>query len=216
MGLLKDPYNLFETKEFKELEEKISNENPSEVYPKEDLFFYAMSFFPVEKTKVVILGQDPYPSEQAHGLAFSVLDGKIPPSLKNIYEELEDDLGIKPDPATYGNLEHWARQGVLLLNTFLSVKKEKGSPKPHLGWEKFTDSVIERLSQNKENLVFMLWGNFARKKKILIAQNKNHCILEAPHPSPQNANKSETFLKCGHFGKANCYLKKNGLTEIKW
>ncbi|MDR1830267.1 MAG: uracil-DNA glycosylase [Candidatus Fibromonas sp.] len=207
--------NLFETKEFKELEEKISNENPSEVYPEENLFFYAMSLFPVKETKVVILGQDPYPNPkagQAHGLAFSVPKGKrIPRSLEKIYEALKEDLGIKPD--TCGNLEHWARQGVLLLNTFLSVKKDL--PRSHSGWEKFTDSVIERLSCSKNNLVFLLWGKVAQKKKSLI--KGNHHILEAAHPAARVANKDKKgFLYCGHFSETNRYLKENGLTEIKW
>ena len=210
--------NLFETKEFKELEEKISNENPSEVYPEENLFFNAMSLFPVEKTKVVILGQDPYPEKgHAHGLAFSVPEDvkDLPPSLKKIYKALEEDLGIKPD--TCGNLEHWARQGVLLLNTYLSINANSG--KPHSGWKKFTKEVIKRLSGSKYNLnlVFLLWGEVASKTESWIERKENHRILKAVHPAARVANKDKKgFLYCGHFSETNRYLKENGLTEIKW
>jgi len=197
---------------FAEIESKIIQEEKQyTIYPEKRLFFNAMKLCTVPQTKVVILGQDPYPEEgQAHGLSFSVPSGiDIPKSLLNIYKELERDLNIKP--ATHGNLESWAKQGVLLLNSSLSVRAK--SPKSHLYiWKEFTDSIIKRLSQNKKNLVFMLWGNFARKKKNLIAPDKNHLVLEAPHPSSRRGD----FIGHGHFSEANKFLKKHKLKPIDW
>ncbi len=207
--------NLFETPWFAEIKSKIVQEKKQyTIYPPASLFFNAMDLCPVPQTKIVILGQDPYHGVgQAHGLSFSVPFGiDIPPSLLNIYKELERDLGIKP--ATHGNLESWAKQGVLLLNSSLSVRANSPASHFYIGWEKFTDSIIERLSQNKDNLVFMLWGSFARKKKILIAPDKNHLVLEAPHPSPLSASRG--FIGCGHFSKANLFLQTHGLEPVHW
>jgi len=212
LNLLAD---LFETPWFAEIKSKIIQERKQyTVYPPANLFFNAMDLCPVPQTKIVILGQDPYHGAgQAHGLSFSVPLGiDIPPSLLNIYKELEQDLGVKP--VAHGNLEAWAKQGVLLLNSSLSVRANSPASHFHIGWEKFTDKVIERLSQHKENLVFMLWGSFARKKKFLIAENKNHLILEAPHPSPLSAHRG--FLGCGHFSKANRFLQAHELEPVCW
>jgi len=212
LNLLAD---LFETPWFAEIKNKIVQERKQyTVYPPANLFFNAMDLCPVPNTKIVILGQDPYHGAgQAHGLSFSVPVGiDIPPSLHNIYKELERDLGIKC--AAHGNLETWAKQGVLLLNSSLSVRANSPASHFYIGWEKFTDLIIERLSQSKENLVFMLWGSFARKKKFLIDPNKNHLVLEAPHPSPLSASRG--FIGCGHFGKANLFLQAHGLSAINW
>jgi len=212
LNLLAD---LFETPWFAEIKNKIVQERKQyTVYPPANLFFNAMDLCPVPNTKVVILGQDPYHGAgQAHGLSFSVPRGiDVPPSLQNIYKELELDLGIAP--ATHGNLENWAKQGVLLLNASLSVRANSAASHFYIGWEQFTDSIIQRLSERKENLVFMLWGSFARKKKLLIAQNKNHLVLEAPHPSPLSAHKG--FLGCKHFSKANQFLQAHGLEPVCW
>jgi len=212
LNLLSD---LFETPWFAEIKNKIVQERKQyTIYPPANLFFNAMDLCPVPNTKVVILGQDPYHGTgQAHGLSFSVPRGVgIPPSLQNIYKELENDLGIKP--ATHGNLESWAKQGVLLLNASLSVRANQAASHFYIGWEQFTDSIIQRLSESKENLVFMLWGSFARKKKFLIAQNKNHLVLEAPHPSPLSAYQG--FIGCKHFSKANQFLQAHELETVCW
>ena len=212
LNLLSD---LFETPWFAEIKNKIVQERKQyTIYPPANLFFNAMDLCPVPNTKVVILGQDPYHGTgQAHGLSFSVPRGiGIPPSLQNIYKELENDLGIKP--ATHGNLESWAKQGVLLLNASLSVRANSPASHFYIGWEQFTDSIIQRLSESKENLVFMLWGSFARKKKFLIAQNKNHLVLEAPHPSPLSAYQG--FIGCKHFSKANQFLQAHELEPVCW
>jgi len=211
LNLLED---LFETPWFAEIKSKVVLEREKyTVYPPARLFFNAMDLCPVPNTKVVILGQDPYHGAgQAHGLSFSVPFGiDIPPSLHNIYAELERDLGVKPAP--HGNLEAWAKQGVLLLNSSLSVRANSPASHFHIGWEKFTDSVIERISAHKENLVFLLWGSFARKKKDII-KGKNHLILEAPHPSPLSAHRG--FIGCGHFSKANSFLQAHGLEPVLW
>ena len=212
LNLLSD---LFETPWFAEIKNKIVQERKQyTVYPPANLFFNAMDLCPVSQTKIVILGQDPYHGAgQAHGLSFSVPHGiDIPPSLHNIYKELERDLGIKC--ATHGNLESWAKQGVLLLNSSLSVRANSPTSHFYIGWEKFTDLIIERLSQHKKNLVFMLWGSFARKKKSLIDPNKEHLVLEAPHPSPLSASKG--FIGCGHFSKANQFLQAHELEPVCW
>ena len=183
------------------------------VYPSNDNIFRALELTPIENVKIVILGQDPYHGpNQAHGLSFSVMKGeRIPPSLKNIYKELYND--IKMDTPDHGFLEGWARQGVLLLNTTLTV--ERGKPASHKGqgWEEFTDAVIREISALGRPVVFMLWGAHAQAKQTLIDTDK-HLVLTAPHPSPFSAHKG--FLGCGHFSKANAFLRDHGQTEIDW
>ncbi|MEN9922093.1 MAG: uracil-DNA glycosylase, family 1 [Candidatus Parcubacteria bacterium] len=183
------------------------------VYPSPQNVFNAFILSSFENTKVVILGQDPYHGAgQAQGLAFSVPDNvKIPPSLKNIYQEMQTDLGIAIPQS--GNLEHWAKQGVLLLNTTLTV--EKGNPNSHhgLGWETFTDVVIKTISDRREHVVFLLWGNAARSKAVLIDKTK-HLVLEAPHPSPFSARSG--FFGCNHFSKTNHYLEMHHVHPIVW
>lgn len=182
-------------------------------YPKANDIFTAFNLCPFPKLKVVILGQDPYHGKnQAHGLAFSVpTETKIPPSLRNIYKEIKSDIGCVEDEK--GNLEHWAKGGVLLLNTTLTV--EEGKPTSHqgLGWEAFTDSVIKKISDEKENVVFLLWGKHAQTKTELIDSEK-HLILQTSHPSPFSAHRG--FLGCKHFSQVNDYLKKHHQSEIKW
>jgi uracil-DNA glycosylase len=183
------------------------------VYPPAKYIFRAFEMCTLDLTKVVILGQDPYHGyRQANGLAFSVNDGvSLPPSLKNIFKEIQDDIG-RPVPEN-GNLDRWARQGVLLLNATLTV--QDGTPGAHQnrGWEKFTNSVIHLISVNKENVVFILWGSYARSKADLIDTNK-HLILQSAHPSPFSANKG--FFGNRHFSKANEYLVNNNKAPIEW
>ncbi len=183
------------------------------IYPLKDQIFNAFDLSSFENTKVIILGQDPYHNEgQAHGLSFSVPEGvSIPPSLRNIYQELLSDLDITPSQS--GNLTHWASQGVLLLNSVLTV--EKNSPGSHAksGWVDFTDTVIDVLNEQKQNLVFLLWGAHAQKKAELIDQNK-HLVLTAAHPSPFSAHKG--FFGCKHFSQTNDYLKMHNLQPIDW
>ena len=183
------------------------------VYPPGSLIFNAFAHTPFEKVKVVILGQDPYHGKgQAHGLSFSVPNGvHPPPSLLNMYKEIQNDLGIVP--STSGNLECWADQGVFLLNATLTVRASTAGSHQNKGWEPFTDKVIQNLSEGREHLVFMLWGNYARAKKILIDRQK-HLVLEAPHPSPFSA--SSGFFGCKHFSKANEYLLQHGIEPIDW
>lgn len=182
------------------------------VYPRGPQIFNAFNLTPFDKVKVVILGQDPYHGPgQAHGLSFSVPEGvAIPPSLQNIYKELKTDLGI-PVPVS-GNLEKWAAQGVFLLNAVLTVRA--GDPASHskIGWTTFTDAVISKLSANRNGLVFMLWGNFARGKRELIDSSR-HLVLEAAHPSPLARG---AFFGCRHFSAANEYLKSKGITPVDW
>ena len=183
------------------------------IYPPKDQIFNAFDLSSFENTKVIILGQDPYHNEgQAHGLSFSVPEGvSIPPSLRNIYQELLSDLDITPSQS--GNLTHWASQGVLLLNSVLTV--EKNSPGSHAksGWVDFTDTVIDILNEKKQNLVFLLWGAYAQKKAELIDQNK-HLVLTAAHPSPFSAHKG--FFGCKHFSQTNDYLKMHNQQPIDW
>ncbi len=183
------------------------------VYPPPKLVFNALELCPFDAVRVVILGQDPYHGKgQAHGLSFSVPDGvKQPPSLKNIYKEIAADLGKEIPPS--GNLERWAKQGVLLLNATLTV--EDGKPGSHqgLGWEQFTDAIIKKVSDEKEHVVFLLWGNYARAKKDLIDTRK-HLVLEAPHPSPFSAHTG--FFGSGHFSKTNAYLAEHNLPTVDW
>ena len=185
----------------------------AKVYPPPKLIFNAFDLCPFEKVKVVILGQDPYHgTAQAHGLCFSVPEGVIvPPSLQNIYKELQSDLGI-PIPTT-GNLEKWAEQGVLLLNATLTVRAGQPGSHQKKGWEEFTDAVIRKISDEKEHVVFMLWGNYAKAKRELI-DTKKHLVLEAAHPSPFSAHNG--FFGCRHFSRANEYLKQFGIIEVDW
>lgn len=187
-------------------------ENGFLVYPPKEEIFSAFECTPFDKVKAVIVGQDPYHGEGlAHGLSFSVPKGVMPPpSLKNIYKELHLDLGI--EPSKKGNLEGWAKQGVLLLNSVLTVRKDEPASHAKRGWERFTDAVIEVLLKKKEPIVFMLWGNFAKKKCEKVF-GTHHLVLTAAHPSPFSVTK---FLGCKHFSKANDFLSKHGIEEIDW
>lgn len=182
------------------------------IYPPGPLIFNAFNLTPFDQVKVVILGQDPYHGPgQAHGLSFSVPDGiKPPPSLVNIYKELQTDLGIAP--RTTGNLESWARQGVFLLNAILSVRQAEPASHSQIGWQTFTDAVIRKLSEERDGLIFLFWGNYARKKKDLIDLRK-HRVLEAAHPSPLARG---AFFGCRHFSQTNEILKRMGKTPIEW
>jgi len=183
------------------------------IYPPGSLIFNAFNSTPFDKVKVVILGQDPYHGPgQAHGLCFSVQKGTPPPpSLVNIFKELNNDIGI--EMPGHGNLTHWAEQGVFLLNASLTVRA--GEPMSHskIGWAEFTDSVIKKISELKKNVVFILWGKFAQEKSVLIDISK-HCILKAAHPSPLSAHNG--FLGCKHFSKTNEYLMGKGIDPIDW
>lgn len=183
------------------------------IHPPGRQMFAALDAVPFEAVRVVILGQDPYHGPgQAHGLGFSVPPGvAVPPSLLNIFKEIERDLGL-PVPR-HGCLEHWASQGVLLLNAVLSVEEGRAGSHAGRGWEGFTDEVIRRLSSEREGLVFLLWGSYAQKKGELIDRGR-HCVLKAPHPSPLSAHRG--FLGCGHFGKANRWLQGRGGPPIDW
>lgn len=187
----------------------------STCFPPKDLIFSAFNNCSLENLKVVIIGQDPYHGEgEANGLCFSVNDSvKIPPSLRNIFRELTTDLDSIFMPTT-GNLEAWAKQGVLLLNASLTVRKDSANSHKHLKWNLFTDAVIQKISEEKENVVFMLWGNFAQKKGAKIDREK-HLVLESGHPSPMSANQGKWFGN-KHFSQANEYLKKNNLGMIDW
>ncbi|HCL82654.1 MAG TPA: uracil-DNA glycosylase [Chitinophagaceae bacterium] len=183
------------------------------IYPPGSLIFNAFDMSPFEKTKLVLLGQDPYHGPgQAHGLSFSVPDGvRPPPSLQNIFKELQSDIGLAV-PAT-GNLAPWARQGVLLLNAYLTVEAKLPMSHSQIGWGVFTDMVIRKLSDLKKNMVFLLWGKFAQEKQVLIDETK-HLVLKAAHPSPFSADKG--FFGCRHFSKTNEYLVKNGIDPVDW
>lgn len=207
--------DFFATEKFAKLTNFVREEYLSKtVYPKPEEVFKAFWLTPFSKVKVVILGQDPYHgTHQAHGLCFSVPQGIIPPpSLKNIYKEIEDDLGIKKD-FNDGNLEPLAEQGIFLLNTILTVIAHQPASHSKKGWEEFTDHVIKTLSDKRENLVFILWGNYARSKKSLI-DPKKHLILESSHPSPFSAYSG--FFGCKHFSKANNYLEEHQIKKISW
>ncbi|MCU7550858.1 uracil-DNA glycosylase [Chitinophagaceae bacterium LB-8] len=183
------------------------------IYPPGPLIFNAFEKTPFDEVKVVILGQDPYHGvNQAHGLSFSVQNGvQPPPSLINIFKELHEDVGV-PIP-THGNLEKWAKQGVLLLNASLTVRAQEPMSHSKIGWEKLTDTVIEKVSDLKEHVVFLLWGRFAQEKAELI-DAKKHLILKAAHPSPLSAKNG--FFGCHHFSKTNNYLMKHGIDPIDW
>ena len=184
------------------------------IYPPGKYIFEAFTRTPVDQVKVVILGQDPYHQPgQAHGLSFSVADRvKLPPSLVNIYKELETDLGIRM-PAHFGNLSQWADQGVLLLNSALTVRANEPASHSKIGWSTFTDAVIQTVSDKKSGLVFLLWGRHAQAKRVLIDTNK-HLILEAAHPSPFSADKG--FFGCRHFSRANAFLVARNNMPINW
>ncbi|MDF1781633.1 MAG: uracil-DNA glycosylase [Alcanivoracaceae bacterium] len=184
-----------------------------EIYPPSAKIFSAFEHTPFDHVNVVILGQDPYHGpDQAHGLSFSVPDGvKPPPSLVNIFKEIEKDLGLARP--SHGNLESWADQGVLLLNATLTVEKAQAGSHQKKGWERFTDAVIDRINQQRENVVFMLWGSYAQKKGAIIDRDR-HLVLTAPHPSPLSAHRG--FLGCGHFSQANEYLQSKGKPVIDW
>lgn len=183
------------------------------IYPCADNIFAALNTTPLQSVKVVVLGQDPYHGpDQAHGLSFSVPEGqRVPPSLKNIYKELSGDLGLSI--STHGNLTHWAEQGVLLLNSVLTVEQASANSHQGKGWERFTDNIIEVVNTQLESVVFLLWGAYAQKKGKVIDQAR-HLVLQAPHPSPLSAHRG--FLGCKHFSQANAYLANAGQTEIDW
>ncbi len=204
----------FQKEYFRELKSFLVEERKQHrVYPPGSKIFAAFDYTPFTKVKVVLLGQDPYHGQgQAHGLCFSVPMGvPKPPSLVNIFKELHDDLGLAIPP--HGNLEAWARQGVLLLNATLTVRANQAGSHQHKGWEQFTDAAIRALAEQRENLVFMLWGNYAQAKAELVDGNK-HCILKAPHPSPFSANQG--FFGCRHFSRANDFLIRAGKEPVDW
>ncbi|MDR1369948.1 MAG: uracil-DNA glycosylase [Dysgonamonadaceae bacterium] len=183
------------------------------IYPPGKFIFNAFDQCPFDKVKVVILGQDPYHEPgQAHGLCFSVNDGvPFPPSLQNIFKEIQSDLGVNIPVS--GNLERWARQGVLLLNATLTVQAHRAGSHQHKGWEEFTDAAIHRIAEGKEHIAFILWGSFAQKKGEFINPNK-HLVLKSPHPSPLSAHRG--FFGNKHFSKANEYLIATGQTPVQW
>lgn len=200
---------------FTQLTESVRNEYRNGLcFPPGKLVFNAFNLCPFDKVKVVILGQDPYHEQgQAMGLSFSVPEGiMLPPSLQNIYKEIQNDLG-KPIPAS-GDLTRWAKQGVLLLNATLTVRAHIANSHQTLGWQNFTDAAIEALNAHREHIVFMLWGGFARSKKRLIDANR-HCIIESVHPSPLSANRGGWFGQ-HQFSRCNAYLAQHGLDEIDW
>ena len=182
------------------------------IFPPGSQIFRAFDLTPMDKVKVVILGQDPYHGQgQAHGLSFSVPEGvPAPPSLKNIFKEIESDMGVRM--SGYPNLERWTSQGVLLLNAVLTVRSGEAASHSKIGWEQFTDAVIRCISERCDGVVFMLWGNFARGKSGLIDHSR-HCVLEAAHPSPLARG---AFFGCRHFSKANSYLESKGKNAIDW
>lgn len=205
----------FEKPYFAELTAFVRNEyKDGKVYPHPANIFRAFDLCPFEKVKVVILGQDPYHGTgQANGLAFAVESSeRVPPSLQNIFKEIESDIA-KPLVHTDGNLARWAEQGVLLLNATLTVRAHQAGSHQEKGWEQFTDAVIKVLSEEREHLVFMLWGNYAKAKGAHIDRTK-HLVLEAPHPSPFSA--ASGFFGCKHFSKANDYLIAHNETPINW
>lgn len=183
------------------------------IYPPGQLIFNAFNTTPFDKVKVVLIGQDPYHGDgQAHGLSFSVQDSITPPpSLVNIFKELHSDIGVPISKS--GNLTKWAEQGVLLLNASLTVKRNEPNSHAKIGWADFTNAVIEKLSSQREHLVFLLWGKFAQEKQVLIDETK-HLVLKAAHPSPYSANTG--FFGCRHFSKTNEYLAANGIDPINW
>ncbi len=203
----------FDKEYFKNLQKFLEDEySRYDIYPKMENIFNALNSCKFDDVKVVIIGQDPYHEpHQAHGLSFSVEEGvDFPPSLVNIFKEIEDDLKIKVQPS--GNLSRWARQGVMLLNTTLTVRRGQANSHRGHGWETFTNEVIRQLSVRKDPLVFLLWGSNAQSFEPII--EKQHLVLKAPHPSPLSAYRG--FFGCKHFSKANEFLIKNGKTPIDW
>lgn len=183
------------------------------IFPKGAEYFRALDLTPLDEVRVVILGQDPYHGEgQAHGLCFSVQPGvRIPPSLVNIYKEMQEDLGIPP--ARHGFLEHWAKQGVLLLNSVLTVEMGRAASHQGKGWERFTDAVIRAVNEQEKPVVFILWGSYAQKKASFVDRNR-HLVLRSPHPSPLSAHNG--FFGTRPFSKANEFLEKHGRKPIDW
>ena len=205
---------IWESPGFKNFYKKIMDMyEVKEIYPPKDYIFNALKLTSYENTKVVIVGQDPYHGKgEAHGLSFSVQKGvRVPPSLQNIYKELKDDLGIPPKDN--GDLTGWAKQGVLLLNSVLTVEKDKAASHRNLGWELMTDYIIKLFNLKEEPVVFILWGNFAKEKAKLIT-NPHHYIVMSPHPSPFSAYSG--FFGSKPFSKTNKFLEKNGLVPIDW
>lgn len=207
-------FEAFHTPSFVNLKNFLVEEKKSyRIYPPSALIFNAFELTPVSKVKVVILGQDPYHGDgQAHGLCFSVPKGvKIPPSLVNIYKEINRDLSLPiPD---HGNLEKWAQQGVLLLNATLTVRANEAGSHQKRGWEEFTDAVIKAISAQCDGVVFLLWGNYAQAKEVLVDKSK-HLVLKSVHPSPLSAHRG--FIGCGHFSATNNYLSSLGKEPIDW
>lgn len=205
----------FEKDYLKNLKKYLKNEyeNGKTIFPKGSEYFAALNLTPFDKVKVVILGQDPYHGpNQAHGLCFSVKEGvRFPPSLQNIFKELKSDLNI--DPPDHGCLNKWAEQGVLLLNSVLTVEEGKAASHQGRGWEQFTDRIIELLNSQKENVVFILWGSYAQKKGQYIDRSK-HLVIESVHPSPLSVHRG--FFGSKPFSKTNTYLKSKGIKEIDW
>ncbi len=186
------------------------------IYPPGKQMFAALDLTPLEQVKVVIIGQDPYHGpNQAHGLCFSVMPGTpLPPSLLNIFKEIQQDLGVEQDIDRHrGCLTSWAKQGVLLLNAVLSVEHGRAGSHQNKGWEQFTDAVVAQLCQARQGLVFMLWGSYAQKKGAMV-DTSVHCVLKAPHPSPLSAHRG--FFGCKHFSRANAYLEEHGQSPIDW
>ena len=209
--ILKDE---FEKEYYKKMRKFLINEYKTKlIYPKPEEIFTAFKLTSYKDCKIILLGQDPYHGEnQAHGLAFSVKEGiKLPPSLRNMYKEINNEYGY--EISKNGHLVPWAKQGILLLNTALTVIAENANSHSKIGWEIFTDNIIEILNKREESLIFILWGSNARSKKRLI-DTKKHYILEGVHPSPLSANRG--FFGCGHFKKANEILKELGKKEIDW
>jgi uracil-DNA glycosylase len=183
------------------------------IFPTPCNWFRALDLTPLDRVRVIILGQDPYHGEgQAHGLCFSVPEGvRPPPSLLNIFKELQSDLGVTP--SSHGLLEHWARQGVLLLNSVLTVELGQAASHRDKGWERFTDAVVRLVNDKSESVVFMLWGSYAQRKAAFVDTSR-HLVLKAPHPSPLSAHSG--FFGCRHFSKANAFLESKGLEPIDW
>ncbi len=205
----------FEKDYYQELRKFLHKEySENTIYPPADDIFNAFHFTPLNKVKILILGQDPYHNvNQAHGLCFSVQTSqrKLPPSLVNIYKELESDVSCKI--ANNGYLKSWAEQGIMLLNTVLTVREHQANSHQNKGWETFTDRVIEEVNKLDRPIVYLLWGKPAQSKKKML-NNPKHLVLEAPHPSPLSAHRG--FFGCKHFSKANNFLKENGIEGINW
>lgn len=204
----------FDKPYFKDLTDFVRKEYMhTRVYPAARNIFRALDKCPFDKLEVVIIGQDPYHGEgQANGLCFSVDDGvPFPPSLQNIFTEVSADTGA-PRPAS-GNLDRWAEQGVLLLNSVLTVRAHQAASHAGMGWERFTDAIVRVIAERKENVVYMLWGNYAQRKASFVDETRN-CVLRAVHPSPLSAHRG--FLGCKHFSQANAYLQSVGKTPIAW